>query len=385
MTIKAFVARSDEERERIYRFRYRIYVEELGLDPPEADHGRKRLADAHDAFGLSYGLADDDGNVVGSLRCIFLAEVPDPAPFIAKFALEPATRAFGLPALATTSRFMLDPKLRHGLSILHLMKAAFEDGRARGVRLNYGDCSPHMLPFYESMGYRRYVAPYNDTAYGFKLPILMLVGDRMHFAAVRSPLARVAEAHPDDAQAREWFAATYPEWVRPASAALMSMDGFFDLLVERVASDPLHAVELFRGLSREAVERFLASATIVDAAPGDRIVREGERDDTVYVLLKGLAEVIRGDGGGQAISALGAGDIFGEIGFLTATPRTATVIARTPCEVLVLSGRQLQRFLEGEPAVAARVLFNLSRILAGRLAQTTLRLPETDLLRREGP
>lgn len=376
MTIKAFVARTDEERERIYRFRYRTYVEELGLDPPEADRDRKRLVDAHDAFGLSYGLADDDGNVVGSLRCIFMADVPDPAPFIGKFAMEPAIRTFGLPALVTTSRFMLDPKLRHGLSILHLMKAAFEEGRARGIRLNYGDCSPHMLPFYESMGYRRYVAPYNDTAYGFKLPILMLVGDRAHFATVRSPLARTAAAHPDDAQAREWFAATYPEWVQPTSAALMPMGSFFDLLIERVASDPLHAVELFWGLSRDAVERFLASATIVAAAPGDRIVCEGERDDTVYVLLKGLAEVTRDGMGPQAITALGEGDIFGEIGFLTTTPRAASVIARTPCEVLVLSGRQLQRFLEGDPAVAARVLFNLCRILAGRLAQTTLRLPE---------
>ncbi len=304
-----------------------------------------------------------------------MADVPGVAPYVAKFAMEPAIRAFGVAALATTSRFMLDPKLRHGMSILHLMRVAFEDARARGVRLNYGDCSPHMLPFYEGMGYRRYAAPYNDTAYGFKLPILMLVGDRRHLAAVRSPLARLAEAYSDDGQARDWFAATYPEWVLPTSAAFMDAGSFFDLLVERVASDPLHAVALFQGLSREAVERFLASATIVSASPGDRVVREGERDDTVYVLLKGLAEILRAESGEHPINALGAGDLFGEIGFLTATPRTASVVARTPCEVLVLSGRQLQKFLESDPVVAARLLFNLSRILAGRLAQTTLQLP----------
>jgi len=376
MSIRAFRARSDEQREAIYRFRYRVYVDELGLSPPEADHERRRLADVHDQFGLSYGLMEDGGNVVGSLRCIFMADVPDPAPLVAKFAMEPAVRSFGLAALVTTSRFMLDPKLRHGMSILHLMRAAYEDARARGVRLNYGDCSPHMLPFYESMGYRRYVAPYNDTAYGFKLPIVMVVGDRQHFAAVRSPLARLAEAHADDEQASEWFAATYPQWVQPTSAGLMEAGSFFDLLIERVASDPLHSVALFQGLSREAIERFLASATIVSASPGDRIVREGDRDDTVYVLLKGLAEVVRARTGQRPIAALGAGDLFGEIGFLTAAPRIASVIARTPCEMLVLSGRrQLQKFLEGDPVVAARLLFNLSRILAGRLAETTLQLP----------
>jgi N-acyl-L-homoserine lactone synthetase len=372
---RAFLAHSDEEREAIYRFRYRVYVDELGLDPSEADHAHKRLTDAHDAIGHSYGLVEDGGNVIGSLRCIYLADVRDLEPFIAKFALEPAIRAFGVQALVTTSRFMLDPKLRQGMSILHLMRAAYDDARERGVRLNYGDCSPHLLPFYESMGYRRYVAPYNDTAYGFKLPIVMLVGDRTHFAAVRSPFARLAEKHDDDVQAREWFAATYPQWVQPTSAALMDPGSFFDVLAERVASDPLHAVALFEGLSREAVERFLASATVVSASPGDRIVREGERDDTVYVILKGLAEVVRASGE-RPINALGAGDLFGEIGLLTATPRIASVVARTPCEVLVLPVRaQLQKLLESNPPIAARLLFNVSRILAARLAQTTLQLP----------
>ncbi len=374
MTVRVFAARSAEEREAIYRFRYRIYVEEMGLRPPDADHERRRLADALDAHGLSLGLVEDDGTVLGSLRCLFLADLPDPAPLIAKFAMQPAIDRFGVGALGTTSRFMLDPRLRHGLAIFALIRAAFDEARARGTRLNYGDCSPHMLTFYESMGYRRYAAPFNDTAFGFKLPIVMLVGDLANFAAVRSPLLRLAEAHPDDAEARAWFAATYPDALAPSSATQMSAEAFFDLLIDRVASDPLHAVALFHGLGREDVQGFLASATIVKAGTGDRIVREGDRDDTVYVLLKGLAEVVRGGPPGQVVAALGGGDIFGEIGFLTATPRTASVVARTPCEVLVLSGRFLQQFLERQPAVAARILFNLSRILAGRLAQTTLQL-----------
>lgn len=379
MTIKVFMARTEEEREKVYRFRYRIYVEEHGLHPPEADHARKRLCDSHDPFSVAYGLIDESGNVLGSLRCIYMTAVPDPAPFIAKFRMEPAIRAFGLPALGTTSRFMLDPKLRQRLAVLPLMKAAYDDGRAGGIRVNYGDCSPHMLPFYESMGYRRYIAPYNDTAYGFKLPILMLIGDRQHFHAVRSPLARVADAYADDPEARAWFAAAYPDSLQPRSAALMPRGTFLDLLAERMASDPRHAIGLFRGLSRDEVDRLLSSATLVSANPGDRIVREGERDDTIYVLLKGLAEVVRGRPDGRAIKSFGAGDMFGEIDFLIAAPRLASVVARTPCEVLVLSGRSLRRFLEDEPPAAARLLLNLSRILAARLAQATLDMtPDVD-------
>lgn len=373
MSARAFLASTPEELESIFRFRYRIYVEELELQPPEADHERRRLADALDGRAAQYGLLDDAGEVVGSLRCIYPAELDDPRPLIAKFHLEPVIEAFGLEAIVTTSRFMLDPRLRNGLAVLRLIQAAYNDSRSRGVRLNYGDCSPHMLPFYESMGYRRYTPAYDDTIYGFKLPIVMLMGDQTHFVAIRSPFHRVAEAYPEDVEVQDWFARTYPEWLHPTTATMMPQSQFFDLLVERVSSDPLHALELFRGLERRDVERLLASATIVTAEPGRTIVREGDIDDTVYLLLSGLAEVTRGDG--AAVAVLGGGDLFGEIGFLTATPRTASVVARAQCEVLVLSGRFLDSFMTREPGIAARVALNLARILAGRLAETTLRVP----------
>ncbi|MCH5374223.1 MAG: cAMP-binding protein, partial [Planctomycetes bacterium] len=63
-----------------------------------------------------------------------------------------------------------------------------------------------------------------------------------------------------------------------------------------------------------------------------------------------------------------AGDTFGEIGFLADVERTASVIMRSPGEALVLSGEFLSRFLSKEPHIAARVLLNLSRMLAARLA-----------------
>jgi CRP-like cAMP-binding protein len=148
---------------------------------------------------------------------------------------------------------------------------------------------------------------------------------------------------------------------------------FFDLLASRVAVDPLHGLRPLVGLDRAEAQRLLAEATTVQAAPGDRIVRQGERGDALYVLLSGVAEVVLDDDPGAPVAVLGAGDPFGEIGFLTEDPRTANVVARSPCEVLVLSGAFFQRFIAKEPAVAAKVLLNLARVLAGRLTLTTRR------------
>ncbi|MDX2091697.1 MAG: cyclic nucleotide-binding domain-containing protein [Kofleriaceae bacterium] len=123
-------------------------------------------------------------------------------------------------------------------------------------------------------------------------------------------------------------------------------------------------------MSREEAESMLKDATTVRAEPGDRVIREGERGDTVFVLTDGVAEVLRG-GSELPVAVLGPGDSFGELAFLTGEPRSASVVARTSCEMLVLSGGFLNRFIEKHPESASKALLNLSRSLAERLAATT--------------
>ena len=364
---------STEKREALYRFRYQVYVEEFGMTTA-ADHDNRRLTDALDEISTSYVILDSDNAIRGSLRTTYLVDVPDQKDLAARFWMQPAIERFGASAIATTSRFILDPALRNGRIILRIMEAAYADFQRHGCRLNYGDCSAHLLPFYEHMGYRRYTNGYNDTAYGYKVPILMLLGDRSGFDRIRSPLRRIARQTPDDAEAREWFAQTYPGYVTPPSASLMADDLFFDLLGERVGSDPLHAVALLQGLDRCEAKQFLQEATIVKLKPGDRLIHAGQVDQTLFVLLAGIAEVCAPDGNGPALAVLGAGDTFGEIAFLTAVPRSADVIARSDGEVLVLSSEFMQRFITTRPELAARILLNLAKELAGRLAWTTDRL-----------
>ena len=128
------LAETDKDREAIFRFRYRVYVDELGLRPAEADHGKRVLYDALDDKGLSYGLFDDE-QVVGTLRILFFEDVERLDPLIDKYQCRPALDAFGESALCATSRFMLDPHLRGGRVILKLMSAVFLDACRYGARL----------------------------------------------------------------------------------------------------------------------------------------------------------------------------------------------------------------------------------------------------------
>jgi NADH:ubiquinone reductase (H+-translocating) len=73
--------------------------------------------------------------------------------------------------------------------------------------------------------------------------------------------------------------------------------------------------------------------------PGDAIIRQGEPATGFFVLEAGEVEVVRATPErpeGEVIATLGAGSFFGEQALLHQQPRSATVRARTPVDVLVL-------------------------------------------------
>jgi N-acyl-L-homoserine lactone synthetase len=367
---------TDQEREALFAFRYQVYVSELAMTD-EADHERGWLRDDYDDHSTNYALFEDDA-VVGALRIIRMSEIGDIDPFMEKFSMAPALSEFGAQAIVATSRFMIADRLRNTMAILHLLRKLWEYSGAHGVRLNYGDCSPHLVAFYERLGFRRYVEGYNDDAYGFKLPLMMIMRDNAFMRRVRSPFASMNTDEGDDREARDWFAKTYPDFTTLDTASFLTAEVFFDLLAARLADDPLHAIALLRGLDQDEAGRFLAKAAVVRFKPGHRIVGEGEHDRTIFAILKGVAEVRTKGGETPALAVLGAGDTFGEIGFLTAAQRTADIVARTEGEVLVLSSEFLELFMRDEPAIAAKVSLNLARELAGRLALASEQLRAAD-------
>ena len=59
---------------------------------------------------------------------------------------------------------------------------------------------------------------------------------------------------------------------------------------------------------------------------------------------------------GKKIADLGSGDWFGEIALLTDSPRTATVTATSPVDVLVITDRRFRDVVETMPSIALKVL-----------------------------
>lgn len=73
--------------------------------------------------------------------------------------------------------------------------------------------------------------------------------------------------------------------------------------------------------------------------PGDLIVKQGDPPASFYVIEKGEVEIVRSSPerpDGEILAVLGAGNFFGEAALLSNQPRSASVRARTPAEIVIM-------------------------------------------------
>jgi serine/threonine-protein kinase len=145
----------------------------------------------------------------------------------------------------------------------------------------------------------------------------------------------------------------------------------------KMTHDSLRRLEFFRAFRGPELAELMDSSTSVTYRAGDTIIREGETDNSLYILLMGIAEVRKN---GQMIALLEKGDCFGEIGFLYAVQRTATVVASTDVLVLQVNAALLDK-LSDETQLRYYRIFCENLIL--RLTATTEKasklLPKSDL------
>ena len=122
---------------------------------------------------------------------------------------------------------------------------------------------------------------------------------------------------------------------------------------------------LFAHCSKRELAEVASIADELDLPAGRALIREGERGREFFVLLEGQAEVTQD---GKPIRTMKDGDFFGEIALVADAPRTATVTARTPVRVLVVTDRAFRSLLDHVPSIQLKVL----KALAERLAPQTL-------------
>lgn len=119
------------------------------------------------------------------------------------------------------------------------------------------------------------------------------------------------------------------------------------------------ALPIFAGLPPGRLESAARAMQAVPVRSGETVVRQGEAADRFYVIDDGSFAVTQeAPDSGEVVwlRQLVSGDVFGEIGLLQRSPRTATVTATRDGRLLAMDGSDFLELVGSGPGLGTRLL-----------------------------
>jgi CRP-like cAMP-binding protein len=89
----------------------------------------------------------------------------------------------------------------------------------------------------------------------------------------------------------------------------------------------------------------------------------------MYIVTEGEVEIL--DGSGTLLETAGPGSIVGELALIDDEPRSAAVVAKTDCRLVVVDRRRFEFMVQETPFFGLAVM----KVLADRLRKTNARIP----------
>jgi len=162
----------------------------------------------------------------------------------------------------------------------------------------------------------------------------------------------------------------------------------WDLVLLKIGKDPHKTIPLFEGMRPANARVVVLMGMLKRYKKGEVILKRGEMGHEMYVVLSGEVEIFDLVDGKPKILALHLrGDIFGEMGPIRGTVRSASARAKDGTELLLLNEEIMARLQRKYPRISSRFFLNLSKILSNRLQDRTDKYLETSLVdsRIDGP
>jgi len=154
----------------------------------------------------------------------------------------------------------------------------------------------------------------------------------------------------------------------------------WDLVRLKLGQEPRMGIPLFNGLSRTQFHYILMAGALTKIDTDEVLFRKGDSSNSMYTLISGTVDVFEPVRDDQLehhpesrilINQLKTGDVLGEMGFLRSAPRSASVIATSPVELLEINWKMIKRLQWLYPPTAHKFFLNLMGIICDRLESLT--------------
>ena len=350
----------------MYRFRYSVYVEELGRRLGRGDPERREVHDDEDERPYTTLLyTGTTADMTGTIRVRHWDPGEVPAKDRSTFSMELFD---GVERLSVTEigRLMIKPEARSRLLFAALTAGAYQHAARRGVDLGFANCVPRLVPLYQKLGLRPYAGRPIPTPDGIEVPLVLVTSDQEHFQSVGSFFAELVPRYFGPGLRTPVPPEVYQKAVEDPHLPFVTDSATVWEQVQRQWEIGSHPPALLQALARETVEKLAAAGALLAVPGGELLTEKGLSQREMFVVLEGLFEASDGE---RQLGLAGEGDVLGEIAFFgTSGRRVASVRALSDGRVLVLRRAFLDQLQRRDPACAADILFHLARVLADRAA-----------------
>jgi CRP-like cAMP-binding protein len=164
----------------------------------------------------------------------------------------------------------------------------------------------------------------------------------------------------------------------PAPAASGDELDFSSVMDDAPAAPPkpapgLPKIPLLSSLNADDLRYVIEHVAMRDCEPGDVVMRQGEQGGSLFVIVSGRVHVVAEGPPRRELAALTDGAFFGELALLTNFPRSATVIAAEPTQLLEISRELTSEIIQRSPDVLKTLLrFFRDRLLDRLLASSPM-------------
>lgn len=158
--------------------------------------------------------------------------------------------------------------------------------------------------------------------------------------------------------------------IMPLLLTRLRVVGLHQIVALQVDPEILANAPLFAGMTPYQRRKAVLISQWQEFEAAELLMKQGAQERSMYLILKGKAEVVRRDfGKARPVAEICAGDLVGEVAYIQAATRTADVRAVTRVTALRFDHERLQHDLRHFPSVIALLNMNISRILGLRLSE----------------
>lgn len=129
-------------------------------------------------------------------------------------------------------------------------------------------------------------------------------------------------------------------------------------------------IALFKNFSKKDRKKICEMCKLIKFKEGQIIFNEGERDDSLYIILNGRVKILKSRTDKNILLAeLNKGDFFGEMEILhpSRSGRTASAVASSDAELLKITKQEIDKAIKNSRLYAFKLVHFFAKVLCERL------------------